>query len=55
MEPALREFSVVELTRELVRLNSVNPPGNELQVAELIAGYAERNGLEATLRPFVPG
>ncbi len=55
IEPALQEFGVVDLTRELVRLNSVNPPGNELQVAEFIARYAERNGLQATLRPFVPG
>jgi succinyl-diaminopimelate desuccinylase len=40
---------VVELTRDMVRTQSVNPPGDEQPVAEYLAGAARRHGLEAEI------
>jgi acetylornithine deacetylase/succinyl-diaminopimelate desuccinylase-like protein len=40
---------VVSLLQELLRLDTVNPPGNETQAAQLLRNYLGRNGLEATL------
>jgi succinyl-diaminopimelate desuccinylase len=40
--------SVVDLTRSLVRLNTVNPPGNEHACALLVAGELEAAGLTTT-------
>jgi acetylornithine deacetylase/succinyl-diaminopimelate desuccinylase-like protein len=49
----LRE-EVTELLQALLRLNTVNPPGNETQAAELLQGYLARNGVEAQLYSRVP-
>ncbi|MSO57975.1 MAG: M20/M25/M40 family metallo-hydrolase [Thermoleophilia bacterium] len=38
-----------ELLQALLRLDTVNPPGNETRAAELLAGYLGRNGVETTL------
>lgn len=46
---------VVDLTRELVRFRSVNPPGNEQEVAEYLAGRMTELGLEAELQPLEEG
>jgi succinyl-diaminopimelate desuccinylase len=46
---------VIELTRELVRFRSVNPPGNEGEVAEFLAGRLWELGLEATVQEVEPG
>ena len=40
---------VVELTRELIRADTTNPPGNETLGAEILAAYLSRNGVEAEL------
>jgi acetylornithine deacetylase/succinyl-diaminopimelate desuccinylase-like protein len=45
---------VVELLSELLRLNTVNPPGNETQAAELLRDYLTRNGVESRLVAKVP-
>jgi len=37
---------VVELTRELVRTDTINPPGNEARAADLLAARLEAAGLE---------
>jgi acetylornithine deacetylase/succinyl-diaminopimelate desuccinylase-like protein len=37
---------VVELTSELIRADTTNPPGNETLGAEVIAAYLRRNGVE---------
>ena len=42
---ALRE-EATELLRELIRLDTVNPPGNETRAAELLRAYLEDAGLE---------
>ena len=39
----------VEILRKLVRMNTVNPPGNERPAQEYLAGLLDRAGLEVTL------
>ena len=50
---ALRE-ETVELLRELIRLDTVNPPGNETRAAELLRSYLEDNGVRCELFAKVP-
>jgi acetylornithine deacetylase/succinyl-diaminopimelate desuccinylase-like protein len=40
---------VTALLQELLRLNTVNPPGNETQAAEVLREYLARNGVECEL------
>ena len=44
----------VELLQRLLRLNTVNPPGNETVAAELLRDYLEANGVEVELYGRVP-
>jgi acetylornithine deacetylase/succinyl-diaminopimelate desuccinylase-like protein len=44
----------VELLRELIRLDTVNPPGNETRAAELLRAYLEDNGVRCELFAKVP-
>jgi acetylornithine deacetylase/succinyl-diaminopimelate desuccinylase-like protein len=44
----------VELLRELIRLDTVNPPGNESRAAELLRTYLEDNGVRCELFAKVP-
>lgn len=46
---------VVELTRRMIGMRSVNPPGDERPVAEYLVEVAGRNGLEAELQPLDQG
>jgi succinyl-diaminopimelate desuccinylase len=46
---------VVRLTRDMIRLRSVNPPGDERPVADYLAAEARQNGLEAELQKLDPG
>ena len=43
-----------ELLRELIRLDTVNPPGNETRAAELLRDYLEDAGLECELYAKAP-
>jgi acetylornithine deacetylase/succinyl-diaminopimelate desuccinylase-like protein len=43
-----------ELLRELLRLDTVNPPGNETRAAELLRAYLEPAGVECELYARVP-
>jgi len=43
------EISAIELTRDLVRLRSVNPPGEESACARLIAGILEPAGFAVAI------
>jgi acetylornithine deacetylase/succinyl-diaminopimelate desuccinylase-like protein len=52
-ERRLRE-EAVELLRELIRLDTVNPPGNETRAAELLRAYLEDAGVECSLLAKVP-
>jgi acetylornithine deacetylase/succinyl-diaminopimelate desuccinylase-like protein len=47
-DPGLRD-EVVELARELIRVDTSNPPGNETPAAELLAAYLRRAGVEPEL------
>jgi acetylornithine deacetylase/succinyl-diaminopimelate desuccinylase-like protein len=50
---SLRE-EAVDLLRELIRLDTVNPPGNETRAAELLRTYLEDNGVACELYAKVP-
>jgi acetylornithine deacetylase/succinyl-diaminopimelate desuccinylase-like protein len=50
---ALRD-ETVELLRELIRLDTVNPPGNETRAADLLRTYLEDNGVRCELYAKVP-
>lgn len=41
------EGEPVELTQKLVRFQSVNPPGNELEIAAYIGDLLAKEGLDA--------
>ncbi len=45
---------VVELLQALIRLDTVNPPGNETQAAELLRDYLEPFGVDCELYARVP-
>jgi acetylornithine deacetylase/succinyl-diaminopimelate desuccinylase-like protein len=45
---------VAELLSELIRLDTVNPPGNETRAAGLLRAYLEENGVECELYAKVP-
>jgi acetylornithine deacetylase/succinyl-diaminopimelate desuccinylase-like protein len=45
---------VTRLLQELIRLDTVNPPGNETQAAELLGDYLAENGVESELYAKVP-
>ena len=46
---------VVELLRDLLQTSSVNPPGNESAVVEILAGRAQSWGLATRLMDVLPG
>jgi succinyl-diaminopimelate desuccinylase len=46
---------VVELTQELVRTRTVNPPGDEEKAASLLAARLEAAGLEVVSHELAPG
>jgi acetylornithine deacetylase/succinyl-diaminopimelate desuccinylase-like protein len=45
---------VSELAQELIRLDTVNPPGNETRAAEVLRDYLEENGVSCELYAKVP-
>jgi succinyl-diaminopimelate desuccinylase len=45
----VKEAEVVGICRDLVRLQSVNPPGNELAAAEYVAAALKKSGVGAEL------
>jgi acetylornithine deacetylase/succinyl-diaminopimelate desuccinylase-like protein len=45
---------VTRLLQELIRLDTVNPPGNETQAAELLRDYLAESGVESELYARVP-
>ncbi|MGZ4412246.1 MAG: M20/M25/M40 family metallo-hydrolase [Gaiellaceae bacterium] len=54
LEPALRG-EVVALLQELIRIDTVNPPGNETRAAELLRDYLAESGVTAELVAKEPG
>lgn len=51
---SVKEAEVIEVCQELVKLKSVNPPGDELQVAKYAASFLKRAGLEVELVSHSP-
>jgi succinyl-diaminopimelate desuccinylase len=47
--------SSVELTQDLVRFNTINPPGNERPCAERLASLLENSGFTVDVIPFGEG
>src|SRR5919106_3691946 len=45
---------VTELLQELIRVDTVNPPGNETAAAELLREYLESSGVRCELYAKVP-
>ena len=54
METVSLRDEVVELLGELIRLDTVNPPGNETPAAELLRDYLAESGVESELYAKVP-
>ena len=52
-EPSLRG-EVTQLLQELIRLDTVNPPGNETQAAKLLRDYLGDHGVESELHARTP-
>lgn len=50
----MKNVSPVELTQELIRFNTINPPGNEDQICEYLQGILEANGYECRKVEFAP-
>ncbi|HZQ05200.1 MAG TPA: peptidase M20, partial [Anaerolineae bacterium] len=50
---AVREEAVGYL-RDLLRINTVNPPGNEIYACQYIAGVLAREGIECTIIESAP-
>ncbi len=46
---SIKETEVVKLCQDLVRIKSVNPPGDELAIAEFVASTLKKAGLEVEL------
>ncbi|HVT51885.1 MAG TPA: M20 family metallopeptidase [Dongiaceae bacterium] len=47
--------SATDLTRDLVRLRSINPPGDESACADLLAGILEAGGFRVAKHDLAPG
>lgn len=47
--------SALELTQELIKIDSCNPPGGEAQVVEFLSPLLAEAGYELTLDEFAPG
>ncbi len=55
LDVQIDEQLVIDLTRELIRFESVNPPGNEGPVATFLAGRMRELGLDAEIQEIEPG
>ena len=51
----MNTISATELTRDLVRLRSINPPGDESACANLLAGILEGGGFRVSKHDLSPG
>src|SRR5215207_10598614 len=54
MAQASLRNEAVDVLRELIRLDTVNPPGNETAAAELLRAYLEDSGVACELFARVP-
>ena len=52
---AIDDDALIQLTRELIQVDSINPPGAEQAAAELFAERARWLGLDTEIRDVSPG
>jgi succinyl-diaminopimelate desuccinylase len=52
---AVNDASTLALLREVIRIPSENPPGQELAKARHLAEYLARHGISARLDKIAPG
>jgi acetylornithine deacetylase/succinyl-diaminopimelate desuccinylase-like protein len=45
----------VEILRNYIRINTTNPPGNELEAARFLEGIVRKEGIETTVYESAPG
>ncbi|MFA4984794.1 MAG: M20 family metallopeptidase [Candidatus Omnitrophota bacterium] len=48
----VRKERLIRLTKELIRIDSQNPPGDECRIAEFVHGYLKKLGLPARIYEF---
>ena len=48
----INEFlkETISLTKELIKIDTTNPPGNELPAAEFLASWMEKHGYEVHIQ-----
>jgi succinyl-diaminopimelate desuccinylase len=46
---------VIALTKALIAINTVDPPGNEDEAAHVVVNVLASHGIDAVLRPIAPG
>jgi succinyl-diaminopimelate desuccinylase len=51
----MKHIDPIELTRSLIRFDTVNPPGHEAECAHYLAGILADAGFEVALHAFAPG
>lgn len=54
LSPEVKE-EVTNLLSDLIRINTTNPPGNEIQMVKLLARTLEKDGFECELFESAPG
>ena len=52
--PIMKKLNPIELTQEMVRLNSCNPPGNEKAMADFLSDLLPRYGFSLRTHDFQP-
>ena len=45
----------VSLLQQVLRTDTTNPPGNELEVARVLEGFFRENGIETEVDEFLSG
>ena len=48
-------IDAVKLTQQLVRFNTINPPGSEQLCAKFIGNLLEKSGFDVSYHDFDPG
>ena len=48
----IKKERLIKLTRDLIRINSENPPGNEVIIAEFVKRHLEKSGLKTKVYEF---
>ncbi|MDY0042814.1 MAG: M20 family metallopeptidase [Desulforhabdus sp.] len=46
------EAALIDLTREMIRFNTINPPGDEISIARRLVKRMAELGLDAEVKPF---